>query len=50
MVIIILITPASAFLIKFNFFQIFGKFLSYSKFIDLYEQVKLFKARNRDAG
>ena len=47
----ILKTPAlSSFLIKFNFFQIFGKLISCSKFMDPHEPVKLFKAGNRDTG
>ena len=50
MVMNILKTPAlSAFLIKFNFFQIFVKLL-YSKFMDPHEPVTLFKAGDRDTG
>ena len=44
MVIIILMTLALAIFDNFVFFQIFGKFLSGSKFMDLNEPVKLFKA------
>ena len=48
MVINILVTPALANFDK-TFFRIFGK-LFCSKFMDLYDPVKLFKALNRDPG